>query len=272
MTVLAATVVAASLPLAQAAVERSHCHVGKWTEAPLNVPLDGGSAKPSLSSGGGVVDGPISGNGDFGLVVGTNEHTSSSASGSQLLMYVDTMHFRDVIDDTGQVYCGYDTESAGKRGVGFLRIGPASAAAANSTTMEQHISNGTVVTVQDFGAFQLRTQSFVAATENVMVTELQCTGGSSCVLSIDTSPITSPAVGNCILQNSGRAGPAAPSTSQWFNRSIGRGFRAAYGRHPRAVNQAHEHRVPAPYNTMSFICNIILHIECVCEYPCVCCI
>jgi hypothetical protein len=243
MALIALSAVAASAPLARAAqsVERSHCHVGKWTEAPLNVPLDGGSAAPSLGSGGGVVDGPISGNGDFGLVVGTNERTPTAANGSQLLMYVDTMHFRDVISDTGQVYCGYDSKDAGKRGVGFLRVGPAVAAKANSTTMEQHIRNGTVVTTQDFGTYSLRTQSFVAATENVMVTELKCSG--PCALVIETNPITSPDVGNCILQSSGRAGPGAPVTSQWFNRSIGRGFRVAYGRHPRAVNQVHKHRV-----------------------------
>ena len=47
----------------------------------------------------------------------------------------------------------------------------------------------------------------------------------------------------CILQQQGKAGPGAPSTSQWFNRSIGRGFRGAQHRHPRAVMKTHEHRV-----------------------------
>jgi len=97
-----------------AVVDRSYCHVGKWTKAPLNVPLDGGAAAPSLSSYGGMVDGPISGNGDFGLVVGTNEHTPAANQGSWLLMYVDTMHFRDVQNDVGAV--GARDESGGKRG------------------------------------------------------------------------------------------------------------------------------------------------------------
>ena len=47
----------------------------------------------------------------------------------------------------------------------------------------------------------------------------------------------------CILQQQGQAGPGAPPTSQWFNRSIGRGFRGAQHRHPRAVMKTHEHRV-----------------------------
>ena len=45
-------------------VDRSYCHVGKWDKAPLNVPL-----RTSRPTYGGMVDGPISGNGDFGLVV-----------------------------------------------------------------------------------------------------------------------------------------------------------------------------------------------------------
>ena len=169
-------VAAAGAP-APGRVERSHCHVGQWDAAPLNVPLDGGAAKPSLSSYGGVVDGPLSGNGDFGLVVGTNEHTPTAAQGSWLLMYVDTMHFRDVSGDTGQVYCGYDTQSAGKRGVGYLKVGPATPANASATSMEQHMANATVMTTQRFGSFDLHTRSFVSATENVMLTELWCSGG-----------------------------------------------------------------------------------------------
>jgi hypothetical protein len=96
--------------------------------------------------------------------------------------------------------------------------------------------------VQDFGSYRLQTRSFVSATENVMVTELWCSG-APCTLAVETNPLTSSDVGNCILQSQGRAGPAAPATSQWFNRSIGRGFQSAYGRHPRAVNKVHEHRV-----------------------------
>lgn len=224
-------------------VERSYCHIGQWDAAPRNVPLDGGSPKPSLSSYGGVVDGPLSGNGDFGLVVGTNEHTPTASQGSWLLMYVDTMHFRDVSGDTGQVYCGYDTSSAGKRGVGFLKIGPAVAANASTTSMEQHMANATVTTTQRFGSsFALHTRSFVAATENVMVTELWCSG-RPCEVVVETSPIEGGASPQCILQNQGKGGPGAPAASQWFNRSIGRGFRGVQHRHPRAVMKTHEHRV-----------------------------
>ena len=103
-------------------LDRSYCHVGKWDEPPRNVPLDGGADSPKLSAGG-TVDGPISGNGDFGLVVGTNEHTPTANQGSWLLMYVDTMHFRDVQNDVGAV--GARDESGSKRGLGYLRVGPA---------------------------------------------------------------------------------------------------------------------------------------------------
>ena len=54
----------------------------------MNVPLKNG-----LGFMGGMVDGPISGNGDMGLVVG--------AAGNKLLFYVDSMQFHDVVGDTG---------------------------------------------------------------------------------------------------------------------------------------------------------------------------
>ena len=73
---------------APATVDRSHCAVGTWASAPMNVPLKNG-----LGFMGGMVDGPISGNGDMGLVVG--------AAGNKLLFYVDSMQFHDVVGDTG---------------------------------------------------------------------------------------------------------------------------------------------------------------------------
>ena len=78
-----------------AAVDRSHCAVGLWDAAPRNVPL-----KDGLGFMGGMVDGPISGNGDMGLVAG-------EAAGGRLLLYVDSMQVHDPVGDTGTSYCGY---------------------------------------------------------------------------------------------------------------------------------------------------------------------
>ena len=174
-------------------VDRSHCHVGMWDKAPMNVPLSRGKDPPALHDYGGVVDGPISGNGDFGLVVGTNENTPTAAQGSWLLMYVDTMHFRDVDNDVGAV--GARDESGGKRGVGFLRVGPATNAKASATSMRQDITNATVHTVQTFKAYSLHTRSFVSATETVMVTKLWCEG-SPCKVTFEMSPIALQVTGN----------------------------------------------------------------------------
>jgi hypothetical protein len=204
------------------------------------VPLDGGADPPTLSAGGGMVDGPISGNGDFGLVVGTNEHTPTASNGSWLLMYVDTMHFRDVQNDVGAV--GARDESGGKRGLGFLRVGPATNARANATTMRQDIANATVHTAQTFEAYTLRTRSFVSATENVMATTLWCEGGP-CKIAFESSPLAldgnTPMI---IRQSQGRAGPAAPLKSQYFNRSLGDGWSGDNGCHPRAIVREHTHR------------------------------
>ena len=221
-------------------VDRSHCHVGKWDQAPLKVPLDGGADSPKLSAGG-IVDGPISGNGDFGLVVGTNEHTPTANLGSWLLMYVDTMHFRDVQNDVGAV--GARDESGGKRGVGFLRCGPATNAKANATTMRQDIANATVHTAQTFGAYTLRTRSFVSATENVMVTALWCEGGP-CKIAFESSPLALDVakLTYIIRQSQRRTGPGAPEASQWFNRSLGDGWSGDNGCHPRAIVGTHVHR------------------------------
>ena len=40
----------------------------------------------------------------------------------------------------------------------------------------------------------------------------------------------------------GRAGPAAPQKSQWFNRSLGDGWAGDNGCHPRAIVREHVHR------------------------------
>jgi hypothetical protein len=223
-----------------AAVDHSYCHVGKWDAPPLKVPLDGGADSPKLSAGG-IVDGPISGNGDFGLVVGTNEHTPTANLGSWLLMYVDTMHFRDVQNDVGAV--GARDESGGKRGVGYLRVGPAASAKAKATTMRQDITNATVHTAQAFGAYTLRTLSFVSATENVMVTTLWCEGGP-CKIAFESSPLAldTAKLKYIIRQSQGRAGPSAPQKSQWFNRSLGDGWAGDNGCHPRAIVREHVHR------------------------------
>ena len=187
-----------------------------------------------------MVDGPISGNGDFGLVVGTNEHTPTASNGSWLLMYVDTMHFRDVQNDVGAV--GARDESGGKRGLGFLRVGPATNARANATTMRQDIANATVHTAQTFEAYTLRTRSFVSATENVMATTLWCERGP-CKIALESSPLAldgnTPMI---IRQSQGRAGPAAPLKSQYFNRSLGDGWSGDNGCHPRAIVREHTHR------------------------------
>ena len=81
-------------------VDRGYCHVGWWDTPPLKVPLDGGAEPPNLRAGG-IIDGPISENGDFGLVIGTDARTSTASQGSWLLVYVDTMHFRDVQNGVG---------------------------------------------------------------------------------------------------------------------------------------------------------------------------
>ena len=222
-------------------VDRSYCHVGKWDRPPRNVPLDGGADSPKLSAGG-IVDGPVSGNGDFGLVVGTNEHTPTANLGSWLLMYVDTMHFRDVQNDVGAV--GARDESGGKRGVGYLRISPATNSKANATTMRQDIANATVHTAQTFGQdYTLYTRSFVSATENVMVTKLWCAGGP-CKIAFESSPLAldDARLTYIIRQSQGRTGPGAPQASQWFNRSLGDGWSGDNGCHPRAIVRDHVHR------------------------------
>jgi hypothetical protein len=118
------------------AVDRSHCAVGLWSNSPENVPLTG-----SLGHLGGMVDGPISGNGDMGLVVG-------EAAGGRLLLYVDSMQFHDVVGDTGQSYCGYDGQGSGKRGVGMLTVHPAESFTNNSFAAQQIMANATISTTQ----------------------------------------------------------------------------------------------------------------------------
>jgi hypothetical protein len=155
-------------------------------------------------------------------------------------MYVDTMHFRDVDNDVGAV--GARDESGGKRGVGFLRVGPATNANASATSMRQDITNATVHTIQTFKAYNLHTRSFVSATENVMVTKLWCEG-SPCKIAFEMSPIALQSrTSMVILQDQGRDGPAAPPRSQWFNRSLGDGWSGDNGRHPRAIVKDHAHR------------------------------
>lgn len=118
------------------AVDRSHCAMGLWSSSPNNVPLTG-----SLGHLGGMVDGPISGNGDMGLVVG-------EAAGGRLLLYIDSMQFHDVVGDTGQTYCGYDSDGSGKRGVGMLAVQPAETSGNNSFTAQQIMANATISTTQ----------------------------------------------------------------------------------------------------------------------------
>ena len=108
--------------------------------------------------------------------------------------------------------------------------------------MRQDIANATVHTAQTFGAYTLHTRSFVSATENVMSTTLWCEGGP-CKIAFESAPIAlGPRTSMVILQSQGRAGPAAPLRSQWFNRSLGDGWSGANGRHPRAVVRDHTHR------------------------------
>ena len=45
--VLLTIVLSAAVP---PVVDRSYCHVGKWDRAPLNVPLDGGAAAPTVGT------------------------------------------------------------------------------------------------------------------------------------------------------------------------------------------------------------------------------
>jgi hypothetical protein len=144
-TITVATAIMAVLALASrgalgGAVDRSHCAVGLWSSSPENVPLTG-----SLGHLGGVVDGPISGNGDMGLVVG-------EAAGGRLLLYVDSMQFHDVVGDTGQSYCGYDGQGSGKRGVGMLAVQPADASTNNSFAAQQIMANATISTTQVYVA------------------------------------------------------------------------------------------------------------------------
>lgn len=217
------------------AVDRSHCAVGSWTAPPLNVPL-----KDGLGFMGGMVDGPISGNGDMGLVVGATQ--------SKLLLYVDSMQFHDVLGDTGTSYCGYDTQSSGKRGVGLLSLSPESASNASKFSATQTYANATVHTQQGFDGWSLHTESYVSATENVLITRLWWTATSKDPhvsphiqkLRVETSPMPNGATG-CLRQNSGRDGPCGKG-SQWFNRSLGRDFRAIW-QHPKAVRKSHLMRI-----------------------------
>jgi hypothetical protein len=122
------------------------------------------------------------------------------------------------------------------------------------------MSNATVSTVQRFGSWALRSTSFVAATANVLVTRLWWeavteagrlgVGAATQRIVVDTSPHVNQ-IASCLRQSTGRGGPAAgPSegkgpggaSTQWFNRSLGRDFRAIWT-HPRAVHKTHLMRV-----------------------------
>ena len=74
--------------------------------------------------------------------------------------------------------------------------------------MRQDIANATVHTAQTFGAYTLRTRSFVSATENVMVTTLWCEGGP-CKIAFESSPLAldTAKLAYMIRQSQGRAGP-----------------------------------------------------------------
>jgi hypothetical protein len=219
--------------LTTAIVDRSHCAVGTWTAPPLNVPL-----KDGLGFMGGMVDGPISGNGDMGLVVGATQ--------SKLLLYVDSMQFHDVVGDTGTSYCGYSERGSGKRGVGLLTVAPEPALNTSGFGATQTYTNATVRTRQDFDRWSLHTESYVSATDNVLVTRLWWANSSEEVIvserkiRVETNPMANGAPA-CLRQNSGRGGPGG-NASQWFNRSLGRDFRAIW-QHPNAIRKTHLMRI-----------------------------
>ena len=118
------------------------------------------------------------------------------------------------------------------------------------------MANATVSTVQRFDGWALRSASFVAATDNVLVTRLwweaDGLGGGKAAATrrvlVDTSPHANVGAAECLRQSAGRGGPTGggasggPGGAQWFNRSIGRDFRAVWT-HPRSVHKTHLMRV-----------------------------
>ena len=243
LTSVLSLVVSGALPCR--ANDMSHCAVGKWDAAPKYVPLpmkDGpAGASLDMHASGGTVDGPISGNGDMGLVAG-----APAAQRGKLLLYVDAMQFHDPLESSGQSY-------GGKRGVGLLTVAPA-LAAPNGTMPSfeatQWMANATVETRQAWpSGWTVHTRSYVAATENVLVTRVWwtiCCGRSGAglrQLQIETNPLRVVGEGDQQMtrQSAGRGGVGS-SGSQWFNRSLGRDFYANY-RHPRAKHKEHKVRI-----------------------------
>jgi hypothetical protein len=122
------------------------------------------------------------------------------------------------------------------------------------------VSANTHDTRYDGGAWTLHTRSYVAATANVMVTRLWWTqqqqqqqqqqqhdpqqhardGPSTRAIRVETNPLANGAP-SCLRQNGGLDGPAGGGV-QWFNRSLGRTFRAMYG-HPRSIRKTRLMRI-----------------------------
>ena len=191
------------------------CVVGVWDDAPANVPA---------SSSQNVVDGPFSGNGDLGLVVGMLDKQDARA---RLAIYLDLMQWHTPTGSSGVHTCGYGIGDApAKTGLGVLSV---EALGFNSTSvhLEQHIANATVHTWQTSREGTIRTESFAAATENLAVTRVWwepagAGGGTPPAVAISTAVHT----GLCGACRTNGAGLASDRAWQWASSDLGREFRS----------------------------------------------